>query len=149
MLKFCLWYWSIKENSCLQLVDCKLKKMMKQKKKYKFWYDQIAIYVLKMWTIIKDMINRSIVCFSTKHFEKWFRNMLVQNLFHAFWPKTKWKTKLIAAEFFEQFIPNKQTVNSGFYIDVSKHLRYLILWKRPEIWENGLFLHHDTMLHVT
>jgi len=42
-----------------------------------------------------------------------------------------------------KFLPNGQTINSGFYIEVLKRLRGSIRRKRPEKWENGWFLHHD------
>ncbi|KAL4084659.1 hypothetical protein QTP88_027586 [Uroleucon formosanum] len=42
-----------------------------------------------------------------------------------------------------EFVPNGQTVNSSFYIDVLKRLRDSIRRKRQRKWENGWFLHHD------
>ena len=42
-----------------------------------------------------------------------------------------------------EFVPNGQTVNSSFYIEVLKRLRDSIRRKRQRKWENGWFLHHD------
>lgn len=42
-----------------------------------------------------------------------------------------------------EFVPNGQTVNSSFYIEVLKRLRDSIRRKRQRKWKNGLVLHHD------
>jgi hypothetical protein len=41
-----------------------------------------------------------------------------------------------------ELVPNRQTVNSIFYIEVLKRLKSSIRRKRLDKWENGWFLHH-------
>jgi len=43
-----------------------------------------------------------------------------------------------------EFIPNGQTVNQAFYLQVLKCLRDAVRQKRPELWQSGeWWLHHD------
>jgi len=43
-----------------------------------------------------------------------------------------------------EFVPNGQTVNQAFYLQVLKHLHGAVRRKRPELWQSGeWWLHHD------
>jgi len=63
--------------------------------------------------------------------------------------KSNVKTMLIS--FFDangivhtEFVPNGQTVNQTFYLQVLKRLRDAVRRKRPELWQSGeCWLHHD------
>jgi histone-lysine N-methyltransferase SETMAR len=63
--------------------------------------------------------------------------------------KSNVKTMLIS--FFDangivhsEFVPNGETVNQAFYLQVLKHLRDAVRWKRLELWQiREWWLHHD------
>jgi hypothetical protein len=43
-----------------------------------------------------------------------------------------------------EFLPEEQTVNRWYYMDVLKRLRESISRKRPQLWRNNSWiLHHD------
>jgi len=43
-----------------------------------------------------------------------------------------------------EFVPNGQTVNQVYYLEVLERLREEVRWKRPELFANNLWiLHHD------
>jgi hypothetical protein len=49
-----------------------------------------------------------------------------------------------------EFVPPNITVNSDFYCDVLRHLTENVLRKRPELWRNHNWLHHDnTPAHMS
>jgi hypothetical protein len=41
-----------------------------------------------------------------------------------------------------QFIPQGQTVNQAYYVEILKRLREAVCRKRPELWSDWI-LHHD------
>jgi len=44
-----------------------------------------------------------------------------------------------------EFVPQGQTVNQRFYLEVFKRLRDAVRRKRPELWRSGEWLlHHDS-----
>ena len=61
------------------------------------------------------------------------------------------KIKVLLTVFFDdsgvvhhEYLPEGSTVNQTYYIEVLKHLRDAIRWKRPELWRSGdWFFHHD------
>jgi len=42
-----------------------------------------------------------------------------------------------------EFIPQGQTVNQTYYVEILKRLREAMLSERPELWPNDWNLHHD------
>jgi len=48
-----------------------------------------------------------------------------------------------------EFVPQGQTVNQQFYLEVLKRLRDAVRRKRPELWRSGEWLLHQTMLPPT
>jgi hypothetical protein len=42
-----------------------------------------------------------------------------------------------------RFIPQGQTVNQGYYVEILKRLREGVCIKRSELWSNDWILHHD------
>jgi transposase len=42
-----------------------------------------------------------------------------------------------------EFIPQGQTVNQAYYMEILKRLREAVRRKRSEIWPNDWILHHD------
>jgi hypothetical protein len=45
-----------------------------------------------------------------------------------------------------EFVPNGETVNEVFYLQVMKRLRDAVRQKRPELWQSGeWWLHHDNV----
>jgi hypothetical protein len=42
-----------------------------------------------------------------------------------------------------EFIPQGQTVNQDYYVEILKWLREAMHRKRPELWFNNWILHHD------
>jgi hypothetical protein len=42
-----------------------------------------------------------------------------------------------------EFIPQGQTVNEPYYVEILKRLRDAVRRKRPEPWPNDWILHHD------
>jgi hypothetical protein len=43
-----------------------------------------------------------------------------------------------------EFIPEGQTVNQAFYVEILKRLLEAVCRKGPELWPNNWILHHDT-----
>jgi len=43
-----------------------------------------------------------------------------------------------------EFIPQGQTFNQAYYVEILKWLHESVHSKRPELWPNGCILHHDT-----
>jgi histone-lysine N-methyltransferase SETMAR len=43
-----------------------------------------------------------------------------------------------------EFIPQGQTVNQTYYVEILKRLREVLHRKRPELWPNDWILHHDS-----
>jgi alpha-L-fucosidase len=43
-----------------------------------------------------------------------------------------------------EFIPQGQTVNQAYYMEILKRLREAVHRKRPELWPNDWILHHDS-----
>jgi hypothetical protein len=41
------------------------------------------------------------------------------------------------------FVPQEQTVNQAYYVEIMKWLRETVRRKRPELWSNTWILHHD------
>jgi len=42
-----------------------------------------------------------------------------------------------------EFIPQGQTVNQAYYVEILKELPEAMCRKRPELWPNDWILHHD------
>jgi hypothetical protein len=42
-----------------------------------------------------------------------------------------------------EFIPQGQTVNQPYYLEILKRLHESVRRKRPELWPNDWILHHD------
>jgi histone-lysine N-methyltransferase SETMAR len=42
-----------------------------------------------------------------------------------------------------EVIPQDQTVNQAYYMEVLKHLHETVYRKRPELWLSDWLLHHD------
>jgi hypothetical protein len=42
-----------------------------------------------------------------------------------------------------EFIPQGQTVNQAYYMEILKRLLEALRRKRPELWPSGWILHHD------
>jgi hypothetical protein len=42
-----------------------------------------------------------------------------------------------------EFIPQGQTVNQAYYVEILKRLREAVRRKMPEHWSNDWILHHD------
>jgi hypothetical protein len=62
--------------------------------------------------------------------------------------KSQMKTMLIT--FFDMkaivhfdFMPQGQTVNQAYYVELPKRLREAVRRKRPELWPNDWILHHN------
>jgi hypothetical protein len=58
--------------------------------------------------------------------------------------------KIILTTFFDikvivhfEFIPQGQTVNEAYYMEILKQLREAVHRKRPELWPNVWIPHHD------
>jgi hypothetical protein len=47
-----------------------------------------------------------------------------------------------------EFIPQSQTVNQAYYVEILKWLHEAVHRKMPEFWPSNLILHHD-MLQLT
>jgi len=43
-----------------------------------------------------------------------------------------------------EFIPQSQTFNQAYYVEISKRLREIVRRKMPELWPKGLILHYDS-----
>ena len=65
--------------------------------------------------------------------------------------RVKSDVKMMLISFFDangivrlEFIPNGETVNQAFYLQVLKRLHDAVRRKRPELWQSGeWWLHHD------
>jgi hypothetical protein len=62
-----------------------------------------------------------------------------------------WKMMTIPITFFDtrsivhfEFIPQSQTFNQAYYVEISKRLREIVRRKMPELWPKGLILHYDS-----
>jgi hypothetical protein len=42
-----------------------------------------------------------------------------------------------------QFIPQGQTVNQAYYMEIPKWLQEVVRRKKPELWPNDWILHHQ------
>jgi histone-lysine N-methyltransferase SETMAR len=42
-----------------------------------------------------------------------------------------------------EFIPQGETVNSAYYVEILKQLREPVCRKKPKLWPNDWILHHD------
>jgi hypothetical protein len=62
--------------------------------------------------------------------------------------KSQMKTVLITffgikSTLHSEFIPQGQTVNHAYYVEILKWLHEAVHRERPELWPHDLILHHD------